>query len=139
MVVVATMAAFLEVLFAFLCTCGACAVALLHIYRHLCNYTEPIYQRYTVRIILMVPVSALADRAGSWSFQCANVIVVCARGVRLRGFLSVFISVCVDIRIGGWVRAGFLNLVQTVSCGFEFSCGEGPMSSVRVCGHSWLR
>lgn len=31
-------------------------MALWHVYRHLCNYTEPIYQRYTVRIILMVPV-----------------------------------------------------------------------------------
>lgn len=51
------MAVFLQVLFAFVCTVGACGVALQHIYRHLCNYTEPIYQRYTVRIILMVPVS----------------------------------------------------------------------------------
>lgn len=52
----ASMAGFVEVLFAFLCTCGACTVALQHIYRHLCNYTEPIYQRYTVRIIMMIPV-----------------------------------------------------------------------------------
>ncbi|CAA0806563.1 Protein of unknown function (DUF300 [Striga hermonthica] len=35
------------------------ALAILHIYKHLLNYTEPIYQRYTVRIIFMVPVYAL--------------------------------------------------------------------------------
>lgn len=44
---------------AFFCTVGAIALAILHIYRHLINYTEPIYQRYIVRIIFMVPVYAL--------------------------------------------------------------------------------
>ncbi|CAM8897233.1 unnamed protein product [Rhodiola kirilowii] len=44
---------------AFACTVGAVSLAVLHIYRHLLNYTEPIYQRYTVRIIFMVPVYAL--------------------------------------------------------------------------------
>ncbi|GKU91217.1 hypothetical protein SLEP1_g5117 [Rubroshorea leprosula] len=44
---------------AFLCTAGAIALAMLHIYRHLLNYTEPIFQRYIVRIIFMVPVYAL--------------------------------------------------------------------------------
>lgn len=34
-------------------------LAMLHIYRHLLNYTEPTYQRYIVRIIFMVPVYAL--------------------------------------------------------------------------------
>ncbi|KAL6139075.1 hypothetical protein ACLB2K_064352 [Fragaria x ananassa] len=42
---------------AFICTVGAIALAVLHIYRHLMNYTEPTYQRYIVRIIFMVPVS----------------------------------------------------------------------------------
>ncbi|GMP63545.1 hypothetical protein CsSME_00025184 [Camellia sinensis var. sinensis] len=41
------------------CTVGAIALALIHIYRHLLNYTEPTYQRYIVRIIFMVPVYAL--------------------------------------------------------------------------------
>jgi hypothetical protein len=50
---------FIGVVLAFVCTCGACGVALRHIYYHLCNYTEPIYQRYIVRIILMVPVYSL--------------------------------------------------------------------------------
>ncbi|XWS42270.1 hypothetical protein CRYUN_Cryun16bG0000600 [Craigia yunnanensis] len=44
---------------AFICTAGAIALAILHIYRHLLNYTEPIFQRYIVRIIFMVPVYAL--------------------------------------------------------------------------------
>lgn len=39
------------------CTVGAIALALIHIYRHLLNYTEPTYQRFIVRIIFMVPVS----------------------------------------------------------------------------------
>ncbi|XP_031247920.1 transmembrane protein 184A-like [Pistacia vera] len=44
---------------AFICTVGATALAVFHIYRHLLNYTEPTYQRYIVRIIFMVPVYAL--------------------------------------------------------------------------------
>ncbi|XP_061366268.1 uncharacterized protein LOC133309502 [Gastrolobium bilobum] len=44
---------------AFFCTIGAIALAVLHIYRHLLNYTEPTYQRFIVRIIFMVPVYAL--------------------------------------------------------------------------------
>ncbi|KAG7030096.1 Transmembrane protein, partial [Cucurbita argyrosperma subsp. argyrosperma] len=44
---------------AFICTVGAIALAVFHIYRHLLNYTEPTYQRYIVRIIFMVPVYAL--------------------------------------------------------------------------------
>ncbi|XVF31545.1 hypothetical protein REPUB_Repub16aG0155000 [Reevesia pubescens] len=44
---------------AFICTAGAIVLAILHIYRHLLNYTEPIFQRYIVRIIFMVPVYAL--------------------------------------------------------------------------------
>ncbi|KAK7259059.1 hypothetical protein RIF29_24653 [Crotalaria pallida] len=44
---------------AFFCTVGAIALAVLHIYRHLLNYTEPTYQRFIVRIIFMVPVYAL--------------------------------------------------------------------------------
>ncbi|GER41925.1 hypothetical protein STAS_18670 [Striga asiatica] len=47
------------ILIALPCTIGAMALAILHIYKHLLNYTEPIYQRYTVRIIFMVPVYAL--------------------------------------------------------------------------------
>lgn len=47
------------VVIAFACTVGAITLAILHIYRHLLNYTEPTYQRYIVRIIFMVPVSTL--------------------------------------------------------------------------------
>jgi len=42
---------------AFFCTVAAIALAVLHIYRHLLNYTEPTYQRFIVRIVFMVPVS----------------------------------------------------------------------------------
>lgn len=47
------------ILIALPCTIGAMALAVLHIYKHLLNYTEPTYQRYIVRIIFMVPVYAL--------------------------------------------------------------------------------
>ncbi|KAK6121255.1 hypothetical protein DH2020_045029 [Rehmannia glutinosa] len=47
------------ILIALPCTIGAMTLAILHIYKHLLNYTEPIYQRYIVRIIFMVPVYAL--------------------------------------------------------------------------------
>ncbi|GAA0186186.1 transporter [Lithospermum erythrorhizon] len=49
----------LYVLIALPCTVGASYLAILHIYHHLLNYTEPTYQRYIVRIIFMVPVYAL--------------------------------------------------------------------------------
>ncbi|KAG6513018.1 transmembrane protein 184A-like [Zingiber officinale] len=49
----------LFVIVAFPCTVGAISLAMLHIYRHLLNYTEPTYQRYIVRIVFMVPVYAL--------------------------------------------------------------------------------
>ncbi|KAG8363990.1 hypothetical protein BUALT_Bualt19G0079800 [Buddleja alternifolia] len=47
------------ILIALPCTIGAMVLAIVHIYRHLLNYTEPTYQRYIVRIIFMVPVYAL--------------------------------------------------------------------------------
>ncbi|KZV43695.1 transmembrane protein 184A-like [Dorcoceras hygrometricum] len=49
----------LYILVALPCTVGAITLAIIHIYRHLLNYTEPIFQRYIVRIIFMVPVYAL--------------------------------------------------------------------------------
>ncbi|ONK57642.1 uncharacterized protein A4U43_C09F2590 [Asparagus officinalis] len=53
------MAPLYYVIVAFPCTVAAIALAMSHIYRHLLNYTEPIFQRYIVRIIFMVPVYAL--------------------------------------------------------------------------------
>ncbi|KAM7474417.1 hypothetical protein LguiB_021660 [Lonicera macranthoides] len=53
------MGPFLYVIVAFPCTIGAIMLVILHIYKHLLNYTEPTYQRYIVRIIFMVPVYAL--------------------------------------------------------------------------------
>ncbi|KAL7082256.1 hypothetical protein ACP275_14G088200 [Erythranthe tilingii] len=47
------------ILIALPCTIGAMTLTILHIYKHLLNYTEPTYQRYIVRIIFMVPVYAL--------------------------------------------------------------------------------
>ena len=54
---------------AFLCTCGAIALAVIHIYRHLLNYTEPTYQRFIVRIIFMVPVSDSIRMTSAFDFN----------------------------------------------------------------------
>lgn len=53
------MAPLYYVILAFPCVVGAIWLALNHIYMHLLNYTEPVFQRYIVRIIFMVPVFAL--------------------------------------------------------------------------------
>ena len=39
-----------------MCAAAATVLALVHIYRHLLHYAEPIYQRFIVRMIFMVPV-----------------------------------------------------------------------------------
>ena len=54
------MAPIYYIMVAFPCTVGAVAIAMIHIYRHLLNYTEPSYQRYIVRIIFMVPVGPIS-------------------------------------------------------------------------------
>ena len=41
---------------ALVCAAAATVLALVHIYRHLLHYAEPIYQRFIVRMIFMVPV-----------------------------------------------------------------------------------
>ncbi|XP_078149335.1 organic solute transporter ostalpha protein (DUF300) isoform X1 [Carex rostrata] len=53
------MAAVWYIAVAFPCSVGAIVLAVLHIYRHLLNYTEPTYQRFIVRMIFMVPVYAV--------------------------------------------------------------------------------
>ncbi|KAF9621571.1 hypothetical protein IFM89_022925 [Coptis chinensis] len=55
------------IIIAFPCVVGAIVLAVVHIYRHLMNYTEPTYQRFIVRIIFMVPKTAKGgedDRRG---------------------------------------------------------------------------
>ncbi|XBH74202.1 hypothetical protein VPH35_101196 [Triticum aestivum] len=44
---------------ALLCAAAATVITLGHIYRHLLHYAEPIFQRFIVRIIFMVPVYAV--------------------------------------------------------------------------------
>ncbi|KAF6163417.1 hypothetical protein GIB67_029266 [Kingdonia uniflora] len=53
------------IIFALPCTVGAIVLPAFHIYRHLLNYTEPTYQRYILRIVLMVPVSQGEEKAGN--------------------------------------------------------------------------
>jgi hypothetical protein len=48
---------------ALVCAAATSVVALTHIYRHLLHYVEPIYQRFIVRIIFMVPVTLSARRS----------------------------------------------------------------------------
>ena len=112
------MAAFLEVLFAFLCAVGACGVALHHIHRHLCNYTEPVYQRYTVRIILMVPVSVLT--------QLTHLSRLFLGGFGLRSLGADWVS-------GNFITLGVLNTWLKIS-----STLKDFMFEVRVDGASGL-
>ncbi|KAI8476882.1 MAG: organic solute transporter Ostalpha-domain-containing protein [Monoraphidium minutum] len=44
------------------CALGAIAISIYQILCHLRNYTEPVFQRYIIRLIFMVPVYAV----GSW-------------------------------------------------------------------------
>ncbi|KAJ3669328.1 hypothetical protein LUZ60_011278 [Juncus effusus] len=53
------MASVWYIMVAFPCAVGAIVLAILHIYRHLLNYTEPTYQRFIVRMIFLVPVYAV--------------------------------------------------------------------------------
>jgi hypothetical protein len=45
------------------CAAAVSVVALTHIYRHLLQYAEPIYRRFIVRIIFLVPVTLSARRS----------------------------------------------------------------------------
>ncbi|GFY89226.1 organic solute transporter ostalpha protein [Actinidia rufa] len=69
------MAPIYYILVALPCTVGAIALALLHIYRHLLNYTEPTYQRYIVRIIFMVPIDSAEPNIAQFGAAC-NLLVV---------------------------------------------------------------
>lgn len=71
------MALLYYVIIALPCTVGAIALAIFHIYRHLVNYTEPTFQRYIVRIIFMVPVSApFLSNFGAICFCCGRRLFV---------------------------------------------------------------
>ncbi|KAM7478584.1 hypothetical protein LguiA_026797 [Lonicera macranthoides] len=75
------------------CTIGAIALAILHIYRHLVNYTEPTYQRYIVRIIFMVPVYALMSFL-SLVFNESSIYFNSVREVYEAWVIYNFLSLC---------------------------------------------
>nr|GEV59650.1 transmembrane protein 184A-like [Tanacetum cinerariifolium] len=75
------------------CTIGAIALALVHIYRHLLNYTEPTYQRYIVRIIFMVPVYALMSFM-SLVFNKSSIYFNSIREVYEAWVIYNFLSLC---------------------------------------------
>lgn len=78
---------------AFFCTVGAIVLAILHIYRHLMNYTEPTYQRYIVRIIFMVPVYALMSFL-SLVFHQSSIYFNSIREVYEAWVIYNFLSLC---------------------------------------------
>lgn len=81
------------VIVAFPCTLGAIALALIHIYRHLKNYTEPTFQRYIVRIIFMVPVFALMSFL-SLIFNDRSIYFDSIREVYEAWVIYNFLSLC---------------------------------------------
>ncbi|XP_047342386.1 transmembrane protein 184A-like [Impatiens glandulifera] len=87
------MAPLFYILIALPCTIGAIALALLHIYRHLLNYTEPTYQRYIVRIIFMVPVYALTSFL-SLVFNESSIYFNSIREIYEAWVIYNFLSLC---------------------------------------------
>ncbi|KAL4588400.1 hypothetical protein LXL04_001285 [Taraxacum kok-saghyz] len=81
------------ILVALPCTLGAIGLVLLHIYRHLLNYTEPTYQRYIVRIIFMVPVYALMSFM-SLVFSESSIYFNSIREVYEAWVIYNFLSLC---------------------------------------------
>ncbi|KAI7745446.1 hypothetical protein M8C21_000291 [Ambrosia artemisiifolia] len=81
------------ILVALPCTLGAIGLALLHIYRHLLNYTEPTYQRFIVRIIFMVPVYALMSFL-SLVFNKSSIYFNSIREVYEAWVIYNFLSLC---------------------------------------------
>ncbi|XP_059652180.1 uncharacterized protein LOC132299515 [Cornus florida] len=81
------------ILIALPCTVGSIALAILHIYRHLLNYTEPTFQRYIVRIIFMVPVYALMSFF-SLLFNESSIYFNSIREVYEAWVIYNFLSLC---------------------------------------------
>ncbi|CAM8923238.1 hypothetical protein QQ045_023923 [Rhodiola kirilowii] len=80
---------------AFVCTVGAIVLAVLHIYRHLSNYTEPTYQRHIVRIVFMVPVYALTSFL-SLVFPGSSIYFDSIREVYEAWVIYNFLSLCLS-------------------------------------------
>ncbi|KAG5525624.1 hypothetical protein RHGRI_032064 [Rhododendron griersonianum] len=118
------MAPLYYILIALPCTAGAMTLALLHIYRHLLNYTEPTYQRYIVRIIFMVPVYALMSFL-SLVLNESSIYFNSIREIQPIGWLSILFleqelrfliilfyipSASLDGQYEAWVIYNFLSL-----------------------------
>ncbi|WOH04445.1 hypothetical protein DCAR_0623854 [Daucus carota subsp. sativus] len=86
----------LYIIVAFPCAVGAIALAIYHIYLHLLNYTEPTYQRYTVRIIFMVPVYALMSFLSLVATENAAIYFNSIRDIYEAWVIYNFLSLCLD-------------------------------------------
>ncbi|KAJ0561189.1 putative organic solute transporter subunit alpha/Transmembrane protein [Helianthus annuus] len=89
------MAPLYYIIIALPCTLGAIALALVHIYRHLLNYTEPTYQRFIVRIIFMVPVYALTSFL-SLVFNESSIYFNSFREIYEAWVIYNFLSLCLE-------------------------------------------
>jgi hypothetical protein len=81
------------------CAAAATVVALGHIYRHLLHYAEPVYQRFIVRIIFMVPV--MPSRSNP--FPALGSL---ASDLSLSPRIPKPVSVKKKFRGSSWLRAG---------------------------------
>lgn len=85
-------------------TAGVCAlfaslIAIFQIIQHLRNYTEPMFQRYIVRIIFMVPVYSICSFA-SLLAEDASIYIATVRDCYEAWIIYNFMSLCLEY-VGG--------------------------------------
>lgn len=83
---------------------GVCAlissiIAMIQIVQHLRHYTEPMFQRYIIRIIFMVPVYAICSFA-SLLAESASIYIATIRDCYEAWIIYNFMSLCLEY-VGG--------------------------------------
>lgn len=77
----------------------AAVLAIVHIVQHLRHYTEPMFQRYIIRIIFMVPVYAVCSFA-SLLAEDAAIYIATIRDCYEAWIIYNFMSLCLEY-VGG--------------------------------------
>ena len=124
---------------------AALAVALsgVHLLAHFRNYHEPVRQRYTVRVVLMVPVyavdsllSLLLSKAGPRGAQAAFVVNTC-RDVYEAYCLYNFLQLCLCF-VGGQAALVYLWQSENREIPSSWLFGTCLMKNVNL-DHRFLR
>jgi len=82
-----------------ICAMTAAVLAIVHIVQHLRHYTEPMFQRYIIRIIFMVPVYAVCSFA-SLLAEDAAIYIATIRDCYEAWIIYNFMSLCLEY-VGG--------------------------------------